>query len=67
MIGRDAFYWSFPAGVRLTFADGRTELRLFGTRLEAEAFVAIIPLLQVWGHEEAAGVTAAILVTMLGL
>ena len=51
----------------MTFADGRTELRLFGTRLEAEAFVAIIPLLQVWGHEEAAGVTAAIVVSMLGI
>ena len=55
-----------PAAVRLSYADGRQELRLFGTRLEAEAFVAIIPLLQVWGHEEAAGVTAAIVVSMLG-
>lgn len=62
---RDAFNWSFPAAVRLSYADGRTELRPFPSRLEAEAFVAIIPLLQTWGHEEAAGVTAAILVSLL--
>ncbi len=60
----DAFYWQFPTGVRLSYGDGRTELRVFVSRLEAEAFVAIIPLLQLWGHEEAAGVTAAIVVTM---
>lgn len=63
---RDGFYWSFPAGVELTYRDGRRELRPFATRLEAEAWVALIPLLQTWGHEEAAGVTAAILVSMLG-
>lgn len=62
----DAFYWSFPAGVLLSYADGREELRPFATRLEAEAFVAVIPMLQVWGHEEAAGVTAAVIVSMLG-
>ena len=67
MIGRDAFYWSFPAAVRLSYADGREELRVFGSRLEAEAWLALVPLLQTWGNEEAAGVTAAILVTMLGL
>ena len=66
MIGRDAFYWSFPAAVRLSYADGREELRVFGSRLEAEAWVALVPLLQTMGHEEAAGVTAAVLVTMLG-
>ena len=63
---RDAFYWSFPAAVRLSYADGRRELRPFPSRLEAETFVAIIPLLQVWGHEEAAGVTAAVVVSMWG-
>ena len=66
MTGRDGFYWSFPAGVELTYADGRRELRPFPSRLEAATFVAIIPLLQVWGHEEAAGVTAAIVGSMLG-
>ena len=66
MIGRDAFYWSFPAGVRLSYADGRTELRPFPSRLEAEAWVALVPLLQTMGHEEAAGVTAAVVVSMLG-
>lgn len=50
----------------MTYHDGRRELRPFATRLEAEAWVALIPLLQTWGHEEAAGVTAAILVSMLG-
>ena len=66
MTGRDVFYWQFPAAVRLSYADGREELRVFGSRLEAEAWVALVPLLQVWGHEEAAGVTAAIVVSMLG-
>ena len=62
---REAFYWSFPAGVELTYADGRRELRPFASRLEAEAWLALVPLLQTWGNEEAAGVTAAVLVTML--
>ena len=62
----DAFYWSFPAGVEITYRDGKKELRVFPTRLEAEAFIAVIPMLQVWGHEEAAGVTAAMIVSMLG-
>ena len=66
MTGRDGFYWTFPAAVELTYADGRRELRPFASRLEAEAWVALLPLLQVWGHEEAAGVTAAIVVSMLG-
>ena len=66
MIGRDAFYWQFPAAVELTYADGRRELRPVASRLEAEAWVALLPLLMAWGHEEAAGVTAAVLVTMLG-
>ena len=65
MTGRDGFYWTFPAGVEVTYADGRRELRPFASRLEAEAWLALVPLLQAWGHEEAAGVTAAILVTML--
>ena len=67
MTGRDGFYWTFSAAVELTYADGRTELRPFPSRLEAETWVALVPLLQTMGHEEAAGVTAAILVTMLGL
>ena len=67
MIGRDAFYWQFPCGVQLDYRDGRRELRPFASRLEAEAWVALLPLLMAWGDEEAAGVTAAILVTMLGL
>ena len=62
----DALYWSFPTGVRLSYGDGRSVLRVFPTRLEAEAFIAVIPMLQVWGHEEAAGVTAAMIVSMLG-
>ena len=66
MIGRDAFYWQFPAGVEVTYADGRRELRPFASRLEAEAWVALVPLLQTMGHEEAAGVTAAVVVSMLG-
>ena len=45
--------------MRLSYADGREELRVFGSRLEAEAWVALLPMLQAWGHEEAAGVTAA--------
>ena len=66
MIGRDGFYWSFPAGVEVTYADGRRELRPFASRLEAEAWLALLPMLMALGHEEAAGVTAAVLVTMLG-
>ena len=66
MMRLDTFYWSFPAAVRLSYADGRTELRPLPSRLEAEAWLALLPLLQAWGHEEAAGVTAAVLVTMLG-
>ena len=66
MTGRDGFYWTFPAAVELTYADGRRELRPFPSRLEAETWVALVPLLQTMGHEEAAGVTAAVLVTMLG-
>ena len=62
---RDGFYWSFPAGVELTFHDGRRELRPFPTRLEAETFVALIPWLQLWSHEEAAGVASAIVVSFL--
>ena len=65
-MGRDGFYWQFPAAVRLTFEDGREELRVFGSRLEAEAWLALLPMLMTLGHEEAAGVTAAVLVTMLG-
>ena len=65
MTGRDGFYWSFPAGVRLSYADGRTELRPFPSRLEAEAWLALMPMLMALGHEEAAGVTAAIVVSML--
>ena len=63
---REAFYWSFPAGVQLDYRDGRRELRPFASRLEAEAWVALVPLLQTMGHEEAAGVTAAVIVSMLG-
>ena len=64
--GRDAFYWTFPAAVEVTYADGRRELRPFPSRLEAEAWLALLPMLQAWGHEEAAGVTAAIVVSMWG-
>ena len=64
--GRDGFYWTFPAGVQLDYRDGRRELRPFASRLEAEAWVALMPMLMALGHEEAAGVTAAIVVTMLG-
>ena len=63
---RDAFYWQFPAGVQLDYRDGRRELRPFASRLEAEAWLALMPMLMALGHEEAAGVTAAVLVTMLG-
>ena len=63
---RDGFYWQFPAAVRLTFEDAREELRVFGSRLEAEAWLTLVPLLQTMGHEEAAGVTAAVIVSMLG-
>ena len=66
MTGRDGFYWTFPAAVELTYADGRRELRPFASRLEAEAWLALVPLLQTWGNEEAAGVTAAVVVSMLG-
>ena len=66
MMRLDTFYWSFPAAVRLSYADGRQELRVFASRLEAEAWLALLPMLQAWGHEEAAGVTAAIVVSMLG-
>ena len=63
---REAFYWSFPAGVQLDYRDGRRELRPFASRLEAEAWVALVPMLMALGNEEAAGVTAAIVVSMLG-
>ena len=66
MTGRDGFYWTFPAAVELTYADGRRELRPFASRLEAEAWLALMPMLMALGHEEAAGVTAAIVVSMLG-
>ena len=57
--GRDGFYWTFPAGVQLDYRDGRRELRPFPSRLEAEAWLALLPMLMTLGHEEAAGVTAA--------
>ena len=63
---REAFYWSFPAGVQLDYRDGRRELRPFPSRLEAEAWLALLPMLMTMGHEEAAGVTAAVIVSMLG-
>ena len=66
MTGRDGFYWQFPAGVQLDYRDGRRELRPFASRLEAEAWLALMPMLMALGHEEAAGVTAAIVVSMLG-
>jgi len=66
VIGRDAFYWQFPCGVQLDYRDGRRELRPFASRLEAEAWVALVPMLMALGNEEAAGVTAAIVVSMLG-
>ena len=65
MIGRDAFYWQFPAGVELTYADGRRELRPFASRLEAEAWVALIPWGQRLGLEEFREISAAVMVTML--
>ncbi len=65
MIARDAFYWQFPAAVRLTFADGREELRVFGSRLEAEAWIALIPWGQRLGLAEFQGIASAVIVSML--
>ena len=65
MTGRDGFYWTFPAAVELTYADGRRELRPFASRLEAEAWLALIPWGQRLGLEEFAGIASAVMVTML--
>ena len=66
MMRLDAFYWSFPAAVRLSYADGCEELRVFASRLEAEAWVALIPWGQRLGLEEFRGIAAAVMVSMLG-
>ncbi len=66
MTGRDGFYWTFPAAVELTYADGRRELRPFASRLEAEAWIALIPWGQLLGLAEFQGIASAVLVSMLG-
>ena len=62
----DAFYWSFPAGVALSYHDGRTELRVFPTRLAAEQWLSWVPWGQLLGVEEFGGIATAIVVLMLG-
>ena len=56
----DAVYWQAPAMVELLFRDGGYEERIFYSRLAAEAFVALIPALQVEGDGDVAGVASAI-------
>lgn len=42
----DAIYWLSPAAVAVEWRDGRRDEYLFPTRNEAEAYVALIPLLE---------------------
>lgn len=58
---RDAAYWNGPAVVEVEYHNGRREDKAFATRLEAEAWVALIPWLQTAGNEEAETVFTAIL------
>ena len=54
-------YWNSPAAVRVGTADGGESVLMFATRLEAEQFVALLPLMQGLGDEHAAAVTWAML------
>lgn len=54
-------YWQSPAAVRVGTADGREQIIMFSTRLEAEQFVYLLPLMQANGYADAEGVTWAML------
>ena len=56
-----ALYWNSPAAVRVGTTDGGEQLIMFSTRLEAEQFVYLLPLMQANGYEDAQGVTWAML------
>ena len=59
-------YWNSPAGVRLGYHDGREELTLFSTRIEAEQWVHMLPLLQMnQQYEDVA--SATLMDTTVGL
>lgn len=57
-----AVYWQSPAAVRVGMASGAEGLIMFATRLEAEQFVYLLPLMQSLGDEHAQGVAWAMLV-----
>ena len=61
MIDRDALYWQSPAAVRVGTHDGGEGVIMFATRLEAEQFVYLLPLLQWLGDEHAQAVAWAML------
>ena len=64
-IGRDAFYWTFPCGIDVTYSDGRVDLLQFATRFEAEAWLATLPFGQLLGMEEYRGIVSAEIVSLL--
>lgn len=53
-----------PTLVEITRHDGTQEQLVFATRLEAEAYVALIPALQAVGEREATGIASAIIAPM---
>ena len=56
-----ALYWNSPAAVRVGMVDGGESVIMFATRLEAEQFVYLLPMLQALGNEDAQAVTWAML------
>lgn len=59
MTTADSLYYQQPAAVEITRHDGTQATKFFATRLEAEAWVALIPLLQVTGDVEAVAIAKA--------
>lgn len=64
---RDGAYWNAPAGVEVTMRDGSRTLLMFSTRLEAEEWVFLLPLMQLWGYEGVGEIAAAMLAEVSGL
>lgn len=61
MTTADNLYHQQPVAVEVARRDGTQATIFFATRLEAEAWVALIPLLQVAGEVEAATIASALI------
>lgn len=61
----DSLFYQQPAMVEITRRDGRRAQLVFATRLEAEAYIALIPLLQVMGEGGTADIADAIITPLL--